>query len=73
MVMMRGRKEGLLSYNRLPLLEGKEVELLQWEGDAQKLLKDVRDNLKTLGRILFSLVDRPCLLCIFYSSGVVIC
>ncbi|CAN1197457.1 Probable inactive heme oxygenase 2, chloroplastic [Linum perenne] len=31
------------------LLEGKELEFLQWEGDAQELLKGVRDKLKTLG------------------------
>lgn len=33
------------------LLEGKELEFVRWEGDAQDLLKGVREKLNVLGEV----------------------
>lgn len=33
------------------LLEGKELEFVRWEGDAQELLKGVREKLNVLGEV----------------------
>lgn len=33
------------------LLEGSELEFYKWDSDANKSLKDVRDNLNKLGEV----------------------
>ncbi|EEF52449.1 conserved hypothetical protein [Ricinus communis] len=43
------------------LLEGRELEFYRWEGDAQELLKGVRDNLNMLGEHWSRDVKNKCL------------
>lgn len=36
------------------LFEGRELDINKWDGDAEKLLKGVREKLNALGEVSFS-------------------
>lgn len=45
---------------------GRELEICKWEGDAEELLRGVREKLNALGEV--SKIFSP-MLCIFFGCG----